>query len=229
MPHRSVIDNIAMPLEIRGINKNKRYEDVDKILDTVELKGWGNKFAHELSGGMQQRVGLARALAANPEVLLMDEPFSALDPLIRRQLQEEFIKLSKVMKKTTIFITHDLDEAVRVGHRIAIMRDGQVIQVGTPEEIVMKPKDKYVEEFVKGISRLKVVKAHSIMKPIDQYKSTNSELTNLSKAYETDNLNKLVEISANDDHDLIIYNQQEQQVGIITKKELLKSIIEGSN
>ena len=142
MPHRSVLDNIAMPLEIRGISKNDRLDAANKILDIVELQGWGNKFAHELSGGMQQRVGLARALAADPDVLLMDEPFSALDPLIRRQLQAEFIKLSKQMKKTTVFITHDLDEAVRVGHRIAIMRDGKVIQIGTPEEIVMKPADK---------------------------------------------------------------------------------------
>jgi len=141
MPHRSVLDNIAMPLEIRGISKNDRLDAANKILDIVELQGWGNKFAHELSGGMQQRVGLARALAADPDFLLMDEPFSALDPLIRRQLQAEFIKLSKQMKKTTVFITHDLDEAVRVGHRIAIMRDGKVIQIGTPEEIVMKPVD----------------------------------------------------------------------------------------
>ena len=132
MPHRSVVDNIAMPLEIRGISKNDRLDAANKILDIVELQGWGNKFAHELSGGMQQRVGLARALAADPEFLLMDEPFSALDQLIRRQLQSEFIKLSKKMKKTTVFITHDLDEAVRVGHRIAIMRDGKVIQIGTP-------------------------------------------------------------------------------------------------
>ena len=159
MPHRSVIDNIAMPLEIRGVNKNQRYEKANEILNVVELKGWGNKYAHELSGGMQQRVGLARALAADPEILLMDEPFSALDPLIRRQLQIEFLKLSKQMKKTTVFITHDLDEAVKVGNRIAIMRDGKVIQVGTPEQIVIKPADEYVADFVKGISRLNVVEA----------------------------------------------------------------------
>ena len=144
MPHRSVVDNIAMPLEIRGVSKNDRLDAANKILEIVELQGWGNKFAHELSGGMQQRVGLARALAADPEFLLMDEPFSALDPLIRRQLQSEFIKLSKQMKKTTVFITHDLDEAVRVGHRIAIMRDGKVIQIGTPEQIVVNPADEYV-------------------------------------------------------------------------------------
>ena len=176
MPHRSVVDNIAMPLEIRGISKNDRLDVANKILEIVELQGWGNKFAHELSGGMQQRVGLARALAADPEFLLMDEPFSALDPLIRRQLQSEFIKLSKKMKKTTVFITHDLDEAVRVGHRIAIMRDGKVIQIGTPEQIVISPADEYVADFVKGISRLKVVQAKSIMQTIEDYESRNSKL-----------------------------------------------------
>jgi len=225
MPHRSVMDNVAMPLEIRGVNKNKRYEEVEKILDVVELRSWGNKFAHELSGGMQQRVGLARALAANPEVLLMDEPFSALDPLIRRQLQEEFIKLSKVMNKTTIFITHDLDEAVRVGHRIAIMRDGQVIQVGTPEEIVTHPADDYVEEFVQGISRLKVVKAATIMKPIIQ---DHQHPESHEKVYEDDNLNRLVEVSVNHDHDLIIYNRQDQKVGYVKRQDLLRSIVEGA-
>ena len=118
---------------------------------------------------MHQRVGLARALAADPEFLLMDEPFSALDPLIRRQLQSEFIKLSKQMKKTTVFITHDLEEAVRVGHRIAIMRDGKVIQIGTPEQIVVNPADEYVADFVKGISRLKVVQAKTIMQTVESY------------------------------------------------------------
>ena len=172
MPHRSVLDNIAMPLEIRGVSKNDRLDAANNILNIVELQGWGNKYAHELSGGMQQRVGLARALAADPEFLLMDEPFSALDPLIRRQLQSEFIKLSKQMKKTTVFITHDLDEAVRVGHRIAIMRDGEVVQIGTPEEIVVNPSDEYVADFVKGISRLKVVQAKTIMQSIEEYKKT---------------------------------------------------------
>ena len=171
MPHRSVLDNIAMPLEIRGVSKNDRLDAANNILNIVELQGWGNKYAHELSGGMQQRVGLARALAADPEFLLMDEPFSALDPLIRRQLQSEFIKLSKKMKKTTVFITHDLDEAVRVGHRIAIMRDGMVVQIGTPEEIVINPADEYVADFVKGISRLKVVQAKTIMQSIENYES----------------------------------------------------------
>ncbi len=167
MPHRSVLDNIAMPLEIRGISKNQRLEAAERCIELVELGGWGNKFAHELSGGMQQRVGLARALASDPEILLMDEPFSALDPLIRRQLQNQFMQLAAQMKKTTVFITHDLDEAVRIGAHIAIMRDGAVVQIGTPEEIVMHPADDYVADFVAGISRLKVVRAHAVMQPIE--------------------------------------------------------------
>ena len=230
MPHRSVIDNIAMPLEIRGVNKNRRYDQANKILNVVELQGWGNKYAHELSGGMQQRVGLARALAADPEVLLMDEPFSALDPLIRRQLQFEFIKLSKQMKKTTVFITHDLDEAVKVGHRIAIMRDGKVIQVGTPEQIVTKPADEYVEDFVKGISRLKVVEAKSIMTPIDQFKKENGKLPDQTiKMRESDILSKLIEQSVTNNASLIITDKNDNDVGVITQQELLKSAVEGQD
>ena len=230
MPHRSVLDNIAMPLEIRGISKNDRLDAANKILDIVELQGWGNKFAHELSGGMQQRVGLARALAADPDVLLMDEPFSALDPLIRRQLQAEFIKLSKQMKKTTVFITHDLDEAVRVGHRIAIMRDGKVIQIGTPEEIVMKPADSYVADFVKGISRLKIVQAKSIMQPVEKFeKEFGSRGKNLESVHENDLLNKLIEKSSIKDEPILVINNEKKNIGVITQADLLKAVVEGSD
>jgi glycine betaine/proline transport system ATP-binding protein len=230
MPHRSVLDNIAMPLEIRGISKNDRLDAANKILDIVELQGWGNKFAHELSGGMQQRVGLARALAADPDFLLMDEPFSALDPLIRRQLQAEFIKLSKQMKKTTVFITHDLDEAVRVGHRIAIMRDGKVIQIGTPEEIVMKPADDYVADFVKGISRLKIVQAKSIMQPVEKFEKEFGLLSkNLESVHENDLLNKLIEKSSIKDEPILVINNENKNIGIITQADLLKAVVEGSD
>jgi glycine betaine/proline transport system ATP-binding protein len=230
MPHRSVIDNIAMPLEIRGVNKNNRYGKANEILNIVELTGWGNKYAHELSGGMQQRVGLARALAADPEILLMDEPFSALDPLIRRQLQIEFIKLSKKLKKTTVFITHDLDEAVKVGHRIAIMRDGKVIQVGTPEEIVMKPEDDYVADFVKGISRLEVVKANSIMIPLDEYSKSNGDIPqDAIRMNEGDVLSSLIENSVSSDIPIVITNPAGQDVGVISHKDLLVSIVEGQD
>jgi len=230
MPHRSVLDNIAMPLEIRGISKNDRLDTANKILDIVELQGWGNKFAHELSGGMQQRVGLARALAADPDVLLMDEPFSALDPLIRRQLQAEFIKLSKQMKKTTVFITHDLDEAVRVGHRIAIMRDGKVIQIGTPEEIVMKPADNYVADFVKGISRLKIVQAKSIMQPVEKFeKEFGSIGKNLESVHENDLLNKLIEKSSIKNEPILVINNENKNIGVITQADLLKAVVEGND
>ena len=230
MPHRSVIDNIAMPLEIRGVNKNNRYGKANEILNIVELTGWGNKYAHELSGGMQQRVGLARALAADPEILLMDEPFSALDPLIRRQLQIEFIKLSKKLKKTTVFITHDLDEAVKVGHRIAIMRDGKVIQVGTPEEIVMKPEDDYVADFVKGISRLEVVRANSIMTPLDEYSKSNGDIPeDAIRMNEGDVLSSLIENSVSSDIPIVITNPAGQDVGVISHKDLLVSIVEGQD
>ena len=229
MPHRSVLDNIAMPLEIRGVSKNDRLDAANNILNIVELQGWGNKYAHELSGGMQQRVGLARALAADPEFLLMDEPFSALDPLIRRQLQSEFIKLSKQMKKTTVFITHDLDEAVRVGHRIAIMRDGEVVQIGTPEEIVVNPSDEYVADFVKGISRLKVVQAKTIMQSLEQYKKNFGEnLSNNEKVHENDILSKLIETSVSKDKPIVVVNDHNTEVGIITQSDLLKAVVEGN-
>ena len=230
MPHRSVLDNIAMPLEIRGISKNDRLDAANKILDIVELQGWGNKYAHELSGGMQQRVGLARALAADPEFLLMDEPFSALDPLIRRQLQAEFIKLSKQMKKTTVFITHDLDEAVRVGHRIAIMRDGKVIQIGTPEEIVMKPTDDYVADFVKGISRLKIVQAKSIMQAVEKFEKEFGIITvKLESVNENDLLNKLIEKSSIKNEPILVTNNENKNIGIITQADLLKAVVKGSD
>ena len=227
MPHRSVIDNIAMPLEIRGVNKNQRYSKANEILGIVELEGWGSKYAHELSGGMQQRVGLARALAADPEILLMDEPFSALDPLIRRQLQSEFINLSRQLKKTTVFITHDLDEAVRIGHRIAIMRDGEVIQIGTPEEIVLKPEDEYVADFVKGLSRIEVVKAHSIMTPIDEYRIIHGEpSTDALRVREDEVISRLVNKLVSSDHPLVIVDDKNEDIGTVSQKNLLSSIVE---
>ena len=229
MPHRSVLDNIAMPLEIRGVSKNDRLDAANNILNTVELQGWGNKYAHELSGGMQQRVGLARALAADPELLLMDEPFSALDPLIRRQLQTEFIKLSKQMKKTTVFITHDLDEAVRVGHRIAIMRDGMIVQIGTPEEIVVNPADEYVADFVKGISRLKVVQAKTIMQSIKDYENKLGTLGDDNELVdENDLLSKLIKTSISKDKPIVVSNKSDQKIGVITQSDLLKAVIEGN-
>ena len=164
LPHRSVLENVIFGLELRGEHKKERQEKAIQALDLVGLKGWEKSRIAELSGGMQQRVGLARSLAVDSEIILMDEPFSALDPLIRRQMQDEFINLSSVVKKTVIFITHDLIEALKLGERIAIMKDGEIVQTDVPEEIVAHPADDYVSEFVRDVPRGKVVLAQSIMK-----------------------------------------------------------------
>jgi len=163
LPHRSVLSNVVFGLEIRGEQGKERQGKALQALELVGLKGWEKSRISELSGGMQQRVGLARALAVDPEIILMDEPFSALDPLIRRQMQDEFVNLRSIMKKTVFFITHDLAEALKLGDRIAIMKDGEIVQIGTPQEIVSQPADDYVSEFVRDVPRGKVVVAESIM------------------------------------------------------------------
>ncbi len=162
LPHRTVIENVAFGLELRDVAPATRVARAHDMLKLVDLADWGHHWPHELSGGMQQRVGLARALAGDPDILLMDEPFGALDPLIRRQLQDEFLELSRAMRKTTIFITHDLDEAIRLADRIAIMKDGAVIQVGTPEELILNPATGYVAEFTRDVQRSKVMSVKSL-------------------------------------------------------------------
>ena len=163
LPHRRVLDNVAFGLEIQGVERDERYKAASKAIETVGLAGWEDYYAREMSGGMQQRVGLARALAVDPEVLLMDEPFSGLDPLIRREMQDELIALQTELHKTIVFITHDLNEALKLGDRIAIMRDGEIVQLGTPEQIVTTPADDYVAEFIQDVSRSKVIQSSAIM------------------------------------------------------------------
>jgi glycine betaine/proline transport system ATP-binding protein len=163
LPHRRLIGNVAYGLEIQGVSKRKREQKAMESLDLVGLKGWEKNYPNELSGGMQQRVGLARALATDPEILLMDEAFSALDPLIRRQMQDEFIKLLTQVNKTIIFVTHDLHEALRLADYIAVMKSGAIVQQGTPEEIVLSPETDYVAEFVKDLPKIKFITANSIM------------------------------------------------------------------
>jgi len=162
LPHRKVIDNIAFALEINGVKKEQRHERAREVIDLVGLQGFEQAFPEQLSGGMQQRVGLARALAVDPEVLFLDEPFSALDPLIRRDMQTEVIRLHKELGKTMVFITHDLDEALKLGDRIAIMRDGAVVQMGTAEELIANPADDYVADFTRDIPKSHVLTVRSI-------------------------------------------------------------------
>lgn len=162
MPHITVRENVAFGLELSGISKSEQYEAAEKALSQVGLSGWGDHYPDELSGGMQQRVGLARALASDPSILLMDEAFSALDPIIRTEMQSEILRLQQVKRRTIVFISHDLDEAMRIGDRIAIMKDGHVVQIGAPEDILRHPANDYVRTFVKGVDATAVFKAGDI-------------------------------------------------------------------
>ena len=167
LPHRNVVQNVAYGLRVQGVPKEERLERAARWIDVVGLQGYERMRPSQLSGGMQQRVGLARALCTDPEILLMDEPFSALDPLIRRDMQDELIRLQRDLNKTIVFITHDLDEALRLGDRIAILKDGKVVQVGTPVEIITKPADAYVQEFVRDVNRARVLNAGVVMDHIE--------------------------------------------------------------
>lgn len=162
LPHRKVIDNIAFALEVNGVSKEKRHARANEVIELVGLQGFAYAYPEQLSGGMQQRVGLARALAVDPEVMFLDEPFSALDPLIRRDMQAEVMRLHEELGKTMLFITHDLDEAIKLGDRIAIMRDGAVVQMGTPEDLIANPADEYVSEFTRDVPKSHVLTLRTI-------------------------------------------------------------------
>ena len=227
MPHRSVEDNVAYPLELRGTPKATRWHVAAEKLALVGLQGYGDRLPRELSGGMQQRVGLARALASDPAILLMDEPFSALDPLIRRQLQDQFLALSQTLGKTTLFITHDLDEAIRVGSRIAIMKDGRIVQTGTPEEIVTRPADDYVRAFVQNISKLGLITAHTIMEPLAMVQALRAfDPGSAPHAPPGANLDALIGLVAGSDVPVVIKDGG-TLVGAVTKDRLLLAIREG--
>jgi glycine betaine/proline transport system ATP-binding protein len=211
LPHMTVLDNAAYGLKIKGMPKGERYAKAMQTLETVGLKGWEDYYPGSLSGGMQQRVGLARALANDPEILLMDEPFSGLDPLIRRQMQDELVELQEKLKKTIIFVTHDLHEALKLGDEIAILRDGEVVQVGTPEDIVSNPADEYVQEFVQDASPARVLTAGSIM----------SDPTILAYAWEGPKT-ALTLIRSNKRRAAFIVNKSRELLGVIRDKELEK-------
>lgn len=166
LPHLTVLENAAFPLDIQGVDKKTREARALEVVELVGLKGRESYFPRELSGGQQQRVGIARSLAAEPEIWFLDEPFSALDPLIRREMQDEFLRLQNILHKTIVFITHDFDEAIRLADRIAVMKDGIIEQVATPEDLVLQPATDYVAEFTRHVSRAKVIRAASVMEPV---------------------------------------------------------------
>ena len=209
MPNRTILDNVAFGLEIQGIDKHTRWEKAREVIELVGLKGWEDNYATELSGGMQQRVGLARALAVDPEILLMDEPFSALDPLIRREMQDELINLQTTLQKTIVFITHDLDEALRLGTRIAIMKDGEIVQLGSKEEIVDNPADSYVEDFIRSISRTRVLGAGSIMQDPAVVTDSSAEVRDL-----------LTKLSETEEDYVFVTSSDNKLIGMIAEKDL---------
>lgn len=163
LPHLTVLENIAFPLSVQGVGREAREKRAREVIELVSLQGRENFYPRELSGGQQQRVGIARSLAVKPDIWFLDEPFSALDPLIRREMQTEILRIQSVLKKTVVFITHDFDEAIRLGDRIAIMKDGEIIQVGTPEDLVLHPATQYVSEFTRDVQRAKVMSAGRLM------------------------------------------------------------------
>ena len=179
LPHKRVLDNVVYGLQIQGIDKVTQLNRAAEVIDMVGLTGWEQRYPHELSGGMQQRVGLARALAVDPEILLFDEPFSALDPLIRRDMQDQLIGLQRLVQKTMVFITHDFLEALKVGDRVAIMKDGEFVQTGTPEELVANPINDYVRDFTRDVPRSKVLTARSVMTPPRVYATADDGLADL--------------------------------------------------
>jgi glycine betaine/proline transport system ATP-binding protein len=223
LPHRTVIENVAFGLELRKVPRAQRMARAEKVLETVQLGGWAHRWPDELSGGMQQRVGLARALAGDPEILLMDEPFGALDPLIRRQLQDQFLELSRAVHKTTIFITHDLEEAFRVGSRVAIMRDGRIVQIGTPVEILRNPADDYVADFLSGLSPAKVLRASDIMTPLNG-QGLPTEAGSWPKARPDSDLALLADLLTAEGDRVLIADDKAQALGWVDRASVLKTL-----
>jgi len=223
LPHMTVLGNVMFPLEIQGSKKDEIKKKALKVIELVGLKGRENYFPKELSGGQQQRVGIARSLAVDPEVWFLDEPFSALDPLIRKEMQDEFLRLQNLLHKTIIFITHDFDEAIKLADRIAIMKDGLIIQVGTPEQLVINPATNYVKEFTNDILRSKVLTASSIME----------EISNKTNNYIKINEKSVVESFAADlidnNKNALVVNDENKEVGVITKEKVIDILINRDN
>ncbi|WP_328803147.1 quaternary amine ABC transporter ATP-binding protein [Ruoffia halotolerans] len=215
-PHRTILENTEYGLEVQGVPKAKRQEKAEQALDNAGLLPYKDQFPDQLSGGMQQRVGLARALANDPDILLMDEAFSALDPLIRRDMQDELIEMQKTLNKTIIFITHDLNESLRLGNRIAIMKDGEVVQVGTGEEILSKPANDYVKRFVEDIDRTKVYTAQHIM---EEPTAVTTQLETPSEA-----LRIMVDEGMSN---ILVVDKDEQLIGYVTREEVESLLHQG--
>ena len=221
-PHKTVLQNVGYGLEMQGIDPEKRNSVAMEKIEAVGLSGFENQYPNQLSGGMQQRVGLARALATDTDIMLMDEAFSALDPLIRRDMQKQLLDLQAQLKKTIVFITHDLDESLRLGDHIGILNAGKLVQVGTPVEIVMNPADDYVEAFVKDVNRAKVLKAKIIMKNANEVNGIDKN--NLIKVGEDQFIEEFLPQVVCTNANCEVVDKQGNIKGYITNKELQKSL-----
>lgn len=217
LPHRTVAENAAYGLKIRGVNESEQREKALTALEMVGLHQWADRYPHNLSGGMKQRVGLARALATDADILLMDEAFSALDPLIRRQMQTEMLKLQETLHKTIVFITHDLSEALRVGNHIAVMRDGKIVQIGTPVQIVTEPADEYVAAFTQDVDHGRVLTAELVMKPAD--------VLMLGRDAVETAVNRLNDMDANACY---VVNKENKLEGVLVKDKFIEALQNGS-
>ena len=215
-PHRTVIENIAFPLEVQGIKKKEREKSALEIIELVGLEGREDYFPKELSGGQQQRVGIGRSLAVKPELWFLDEPFSALDPLIRKEMQNEFLKIQSTLKKTIIFITHDFDEAIKLADRIIIMNEGIIVQIGSPEDLIMKPADDYVKEFTEDLPRERLLSVKSIM-------NDNKNPSNSSSVYEDEKIFKMLE-KVLSEGSVSVINRSNEIVGSLDKETISKFI-----
>jgi len=222
LPHKTVLENIAFPLQIKGSNTN---ESIKKAMEMVELVGLGgreNYFPRELSGGQQQRVGIARSLAVEPDIWFLDEPFSALDPLIRKEMQDEFLRLQGVLNKTILFITHDFDEALRLADRIAIMKDGIIEQLDTPANIVLSPATEYVKKFTQEVPREKVLKIEAVMDPV----SDNENLSDL-KVSQDAVIETVAEKILSQDKSVAVIDDNKKIVGVIKPSKIIKTVFGG--
>jgi len=219
LPHRSVVQNAAMPLAVRGVPKPKRMAEAEKWLDRVGLSGFEKHYPAQLSGGMQQRVGIARALTANTDIMLMDEAFSALDPLIRTDMQSLLLELQEELQKTIVFITHDLDEALRLADHLVILNNGAVVQQGNPQHILLNPADPYIEEFVSDINRARVLRVSSVMQPFNADNSFSGDVS------PTDNLESLIAQSKGDTTMRYRVVEEGECVGEIDMSDLVKALV----
>ena len=222
-PHKTVLENVGYGLEMQGKPDEEKNKTAMEKIEAVGLNGFENQFPNQLSGGMQQRVGLARALATNSDIMLMDEAFSALDPLIRSDMQKQLMDLQSQLKKTIVFITHDLDESLRLGDHIGILNAGKLVQVGSPVDIVMNPADDYVEAFVKDVNRAKVIKAKIIMRPANQ--SDNIDKTDLVRVQEDQFIEEFLPKIVCKNSNCEVIDKQGHVRGYITNKELQSSLI----